>query len=211
MLPRAAQVGAALNGSVCHLSRTGRLVCDTAQQLHQLCRFGFASLPQESPEPTYGDAERQTAEEMAVSKGDIIDDVHDHRKVSTLLSLFRRRGHLIADLDPLRRGGKHGRGPWKGPPSPAVLGMRDVAPDAAARGRWAVSRCSLDSRFCSCMCVSLFCKCMLLLSFFARLLQTTRWHAHAKRCCPHNRHTARHLCAPQGMIGSTQRPMQRCA
>jgi hypothetical protein len=68
------------------------------------------------------------------------DELHDHRKFFALLSLFRRRGHLIADLDPLRRGS---RGPWKSPAPPASF------QNAYARGRWAMSRCTVTAACCT--------------------------------------------------------------
>ena len=72
-------------------------------------------------------------------------ELHDHRKFAVLMSLFRRRGHLIADLDPLSRGT---RGPWKGPPAPIAL------KDQSARGRWAVTRCAgLLLRSCAVKCM----------------------------------------------------------
>lgn len=67
------------------------------------------------------------------------DELHDHRKFFALLSVFRRRGHLIAQLDPLTRGTG---GPWKGPPPP-----HSDPKEPVVRGRWAPSRFALPSFF----------------------------------------------------------------
>jgi hypothetical protein len=99
-------------------------------------RQWHASQPAPAPSPSapYNPAVQQTP------SADMLQaELHDHRKFFGIMSLFRRRGHLIADLDPLKRGT---RGPWKSPPPPPSFSDHDDAYDAYARGCFAASTCA---------------------------------------------------------------------